>query len=57
MIKKIIASVVVVLALGASVAYAATQLAASNSTDVCVNQTNGLMRASSACREGSSRMS
>jgi len=52
MIKKIIASVVVVLALGAGVAYAATQLAASNGTDVCVNQTNGLMRASSACREG-----
>jgi hypothetical protein len=52
MIKKIIASVVVVLALGAGVAYAATQLAAANGTDVCVNQTNGLMRASSTCRDG-----
>jgi hypothetical protein len=52
MIKKIIASVVVALTLGAGVAYAATQLASTDSTQVCVNQTNGLMRASSTCRDG-----
>ena len=52
MIRKIIASVVVVLALGASVAYAATQLASADGTQVCVNQINGLMRASSSCRDG-----
>ena len=52
MISKIIASVVVVLALGAGVAYAATQLASTDGTQVCVNQTNGLMRASSTCRDG-----
>ena len=46
------AQVVVVLALGAGVAYAATQLASTDGTQVCVNQTNGLMRASSTCREG-----
>ena len=39
-------------ALGAGVAYAATQMASSDGTQVCVNQTNGLMRASSMCREG-----
>jgi hypothetical protein len=52
MIAKIISSAVVVLALGAGVAYAATQLASSNGTDVCVNQTNGLMRVTSTCRDG-----
>ena len=52
MIAKIISSVVVVLALGAGVVYAATQLTSSNGTQVCVNQTNGLMRASSTCRDG-----
>ena len=52
MISKIIASAVVMLAVGAGVAYAATQLASSDGTQVCVNQTNGLMRASSTCREG-----
>ena len=52
MISKIIASVVVVLAASAGVAYAATQLASSDGTQVCVNQTNGLMRAASTCREG-----
>ena len=52
MIAKIISSAVVALVLGAGVAYAATQLASSDGTDVCVNQTNGLMRASSTCREG-----
>jgi len=52
MIKKIIPAVVVVLALGAGVAYAATQMESSDGTNVCVNQTNGLMRASSTCRDG-----
>ena len=56
MFKKITASVVAVLALGAGVAYAATQLQSSDGTQVCVNQTNGLMRASSTCREGESAM-
>jgi hypothetical protein len=56
MIKKIIASVVVVLALGAGVAYAATQFAASNGTEVCVNNTNGLVRVSSSCRDGEHAM-
>jgi len=52
MISKIVASVVLVLALSAGVAYAATQMTSSDGTQVCVNQTNGLMRASSTCREG-----
>ena len=52
MVKTIIASVVVVLSLGAGVAYAATQMTSSEETQVCVNQTNGLMRASTACRDG-----
>lgn len=51
MIKKITVSVVVMLALGAGAAYAATQLASSDATQVCVNQTNGLIRASSTCRD------
>jgi hypothetical protein len=45
MLKKITASVVALLALGAGVAYAATQMASADGTQVCVNQTNGLMRA------------
>ena len=52
MIKKIITTFLVVLALGAGVAYAATQLQSSEGTNVCVNQTNGLMRATSTCRDG-----
>jgi len=52
MSRRVIAAVVVaVLALGAGVAYAATQTASSG-TNVCVNDTNGLMRAADACREG-----
>jgi hypothetical protein len=41
-----------VLALSAGVAVAATQLASSDGTQVCVNATNGLMRVASTCREG-----
>jgi hypothetical protein len=53
MSRRFIASVVAAtLVLGAGVAYAATQTAASSVTDVCVNDTNGLMRASATCRDG-----
>ena len=34
--------------------YAATQLASTDGTQVCVNKTNGLMRATSTCRESES---
>jgi hypothetical protein len=43
---------VAVLALGAGAAVAATQLVSSTVTSVCVNDTNGLLRAASSCREG-----
>src|SRR4029078_2396113 len=52
MFKKITASVVAVLVLGAGVAYAATQLASADGTQVCVTRTSVRMRAASACREG-----
>ena len=53
MSRRVIAAVVVfVLALGASVAYAATQTTASAGTNVCVNDTNGLMRVAETCRDG-----
>jgi len=50
--RKLIASVAALLALSAGVAYAATQLSSEVVTQVCVNDTNGLMRASSDCRGG-----
>src|SRR2546422_403787 len=50
--RLIAAVVVVVLAAGAGVAFAATQTAASGGTNVCVNDTNGLMRVAETCREG-----
>jgi len=50
--KGIVAVLVVVLALGASVGYAGTQTSASGGTSVCVNDTNGLVRVAGACREG-----
>ena len=49
--KIILAVVAVVLALSAGVAYAATQTA-SGGTNVCVNNTNGLLRAAETCRDG-----
>ena len=52
MIGRITAAVIAALALGTGVAIAATQLTSSSGTAVCVNDTNGLMRASTACREG-----
>src|SRR5688572_8261732 len=52
MVARITFAVIAALALGAGVAVAATQLASSTATTVCVNDTNGLMRAASECREG-----
>jgi hypothetical protein len=51
MFTKFLASGVALLALSAGVAYAATQLASSDGTEVCVNEVNGLMRVASTCRE------
>ena len=52
MVTRIIVSVVAVLTLSAGVAYAATQLASSDGTRVCVNKASGLMRVASTCRAG-----
>jgi len=52
MVARITVAVIAALALGAGVAVAATHLASSTATTVCVNDTNGLMRAASACRDG-----
>jgi hypothetical protein len=48
----ILAVVAVALAFGASVAFAATQTTASAGTNVCVNDTNGLLRVADTCRAG-----
>jgi hypothetical protein len=50
--RVIVVAVAAALALGAGVAYAATQTAASGGTNVCVNNTNGLVRVADACRDG-----
>lgn len=53
MSRKVIAPVVVVLlALGAGVAYAASQTTASAGTNACVNDVNGLLRVAETCHEG-----
>lgn len=52
MIARVTISVVVVLALGAGVAFAASHRGSSAGTNVCVNATNGLMRVAPTCREG-----
>jgi hypothetical protein len=52
MARRVIALVVVLLAVSAGVAYAATQLSTTEGTQVCVNNTTGLMRVDSTCREG-----
>ncbi len=52
MVIRITVAVITALALGAGVAVAASHLASSAGTAVCVNDTNGLMRAASTCREG-----
>jgi hypothetical protein len=49
---KVIGIAVVLLALGAGLAVAATQTAASDGTNICVNDTNGLMREAETCRDG-----
>jgi hypothetical protein len=51
--KLFVAVAAGLLALGAGVALAATQTSAV--TSACVNDTNGLMRAADACREGEHR--
>lgn len=51
--RKLIFGVgVLLLVLGAGVAYAATQTTSSGGTRVCVNDTNGLLRLADTCREG-----
>ena len=50
--RKLFAAVIVVLVLGAGAAFAAAKLDSSSVTSVCVNDTNGLLRAASTCREG-----
>jgi hypothetical protein len=52
MFARAILAFVVVLGVGTGGAFAASHLAASGGTAVCVNDTNGLMRASTSCREG-----
>lgn len=52
MTRSIIALMVVMLAVGASVAYAAVQATTAESTQVCVNQASGLMRVAAVCRAG-----
>jgi hypothetical protein len=52
MTGRVIAAAVVMLALGGGIAVAATQTAASDGTNICVNDTNGLLRAAETCREG-----
>jgi hypothetical protein len=54
MSRRIVAVLVVgLLAVGAGVAYAATQ---DSVTSVCANDTNGLLRASNTCRDGEHRL-
>jgi hypothetical protein len=48
----IVAVAVAVLAVGAGVAFAATQATASGGTNVCVNNTNGAVRVAEICRDG-----
>src|SRR5438093_9770254 len=55
--RRAIAAIAVgMLTLGGGVAFASTQTAASGGTSVCVNDTNGLMRAAESCREGEHRL-
>ncbi len=48
----IVTAAFAVLALGAGVALAALQATASGGTNVCVNNTNGLVRVADPCRDG-----
>jgi hypothetical protein len=49
--RLIATACVLMLSLGAGVALAATQSAAGGATNVCVNDTTGLMRVATTCRE------
>jgi hypothetical protein len=51
-VAAVVAVAVAVLALGLGVSFAATQATASGGTDVCVNNTNGLVRVANLCRDG-----
>jgi hypothetical protein len=51
-VAAVVAVAVAVLALGLGVSFAATQATASSGTDVCVNNTNGLVRVANLCRDG-----
>jgi hypothetical protein len=48
----IVAVALAMLALGAGAAFAATQTTASGGTNVCVNNTNGVVRVADTCRDG-----
>ena len=51
--RAVIAAVAVAaLAIGTGVAFATTQTTASGGTNVCVNNTNGLVRVADSCRDG-----
>jgi hypothetical protein len=52
MTGRVLAVAVVLLGSGGGIAVAATETAASDGTTVCVNDTNGLMRAAETCCEG-----
>jgi hypothetical protein len=52
MLTRSILAIIIVLGLGTGGAFAASHLAASGGTAVCVNDSNGLMRASATCRDG-----
>ena len=54
MLIRLAATAAVVLAVGAAVALAGTRTTAAGGLEVCVNDTNGLMRAASTCRAGES---
>lgn len=52
MYRRATLAIIIVLGLGTGGAFAASHLAASGGTAVCANDANGLMRASSTCRDG-----
>lgn len=52
MLLKVVLYGLVALALGAGVAFASTRSTTSAGLDVCVNNTNGAMRAATTCRDG-----
>jgi hypothetical protein len=56
MTARVTTAVVVVLALSAGAAYAASRLASAEGTDFCVNNTNGSVRVASTCRDGEHRL-